>query len=292
MEGQRATVPARHSDASQRSFRRQRNYQRHHRDQDRRNVDDRHLADELPGSRATGSGGGAHPPRSRSSVQEGAKRLIGRYVPSAGMGWSKSLSIAGVRSRRRQRRTERPNGVSTWRAMSRPSFLSGSKTALCRRRGRRSERRRHDASVRGLGTCARMLFNSFIFVFAFLPLSLLLTYGAESGIRPPPRSLYFACRWPFYAWWRPSQLPLLLISIAFNDIVGEWMQRARAADRPRQVQAVLVAGVLADVHVPRLVQICEFRRRQRKFGCRFTSSLTELRFHWRYPSSPFRRLLI
>jgi D-alanyl-lipoteichoic acid acyltransferase DltB (MBOAT superfamily) len=51
----------------------------------------------------------------------------------------------------------------------------------------------------------------------------------------------------FYAWWRPSQLPLLLISIAFNYVIGAWMQRARAAQRPGQVRAVLVVGVLADV---------------------------------------------
>jgi len=45
-------------------------------------VDDRHLADELPGARAAGSGSGPHPPRSRCGLQ-GAKRLIGRYIPSA-----------------------------------------------------------------------------------------------------------------------------------------------------------------------------------------------------------------
>ena len=51
----------------------------------------------------------------------------------------------------------------------------------------------------------------------------------------------------FYASWRLSQLPLLIISIAFNYVVGEWMQRARAADRPGQIRVILTLGVLADV---------------------------------------------
>jgi alginate O-acetyltransferase complex protein AlgI len=92
-----------------------------------------------------------------------------------------------------------------------------------------------------------MLFNSFIFVFAFLPLSLLLTYGVGTWNHTAAKVVLLGMSLAFYAWWGPSQLPLLFISIAFNYVAGEWMQRARAAGRPRQVQAVLVGGVLADV---------------------------------------------
>ena len=92
-----------------------------------------------------------------------------------------------------------------------------------------------------------MLFNSFVFIFAFLPLSLLLTYGAGTWNQTAAKVALLCVSFVFYAWWRLSQLPLLLISIAFNYVAGEWMQRARAADRPRQVQAILVVGVLADV---------------------------------------------
>ena len=92
-----------------------------------------------------------------------------------------------------------------------------------------------------------MLFNSFVFIFAFLPLSLLLTYRAGTWNQTAAKVALLCVSFVFYAWWRLSQLPLLLISIAFNYVAGEWMQRARAADRPRQVQAILVVGVLADV---------------------------------------------
>jgi alginate O-acetyltransferase complex protein AlgI len=92
-----------------------------------------------------------------------------------------------------------------------------------------------------------MLFNSFVFIFAFLPLSLLLTYSAGTLNQTAAKVALLCMSLAFYAWWRPSQLPLLLISIAFNYVAGEWMQRARAADRPGQAQAVFVVGVLADV---------------------------------------------
>ena len=92
-----------------------------------------------------------------------------------------------------------------------------------------------------------MLFNSFIFVFAFLPLSLLLTYGAGRWAQTAAKIALLGLSLAFYAWWRPSQLPLLLISIAFNFVVGELMQRGLAANRPLQVHGMLFVGVIADV---------------------------------------------
>lgn len=92
-----------------------------------------------------------------------------------------------------------------------------------------------------------MLFNSFVFVFAFLPFSLLLTYGAGRRSQQAAKVVLLSMSLAFYAWWRPSQLPLLILSIAFNYVAGEWMQRAAAAGRRRQVRVVLFVGVLADV---------------------------------------------
>ncbi len=49
----------------------------------------------------------------------------------------------------------------------------------------------------------------------------------------------------FYAYWRVSFLPLLLISIAFNFTVG-WVL-ARTAGRERLQSVVLMSGVAADL---------------------------------------------
>ncbi len=93
-----------------------------------------------------------------------------------------------------------------------------------------------------------MLFNSFPFLFGFLPLALVLTYWA--GRRPTPtlaKLTLAVLSLAFYAYWNPTYLPLLLFSIAFNFFVGDQIQRALAAERPRAVTALLVVGLVVDI---------------------------------------------
>lgn len=66
-----------------------------------------------------------------------------------------------------------------------------------------------------------MLFNSHVFIFLFLPLTLLTFYGLASrnSFRLALSALVFASLF-FYAWWNPIYLPLLLASIAANYILA------------------------------------------------------------------------
>ncbi len=93
-----------------------------------------------------------------------------------------------------------------------------------------------------------MLFNSFPFLFGFLPIALVLFYWA--GRRPEPTLAKFTLAvlsLGFYAWWKPVYLWLLLFSIAFNYLVGDRIQRALAADRKQSVKVWLTFGLLVDV---------------------------------------------
>ena len=93
-----------------------------------------------------------------------------------------------------------------------------------------------------------MLFNSFPFLFFFLPLALFLTYWA--GSRPTPtlaKATLATLSLAFYAWWRPVYLWLLLFSIAFNYLVGERIQRAVSNEQKRAVRLWLVFGLLVDI---------------------------------------------
>jgi alginate O-acetyltransferase complex protein AlgI len=93
-----------------------------------------------------------------------------------------------------------------------------------------------------------VLFNSFPFLFVFLPLALGLTYLA--GTRSTPTLAKFtlaALSLAFYAYWKPIYLPLLLFSIAFNYLVGQQIQRAVAADRKTLVNALLAFGLVVDI---------------------------------------------
>ncbi len=90
-----------------------------------------------------------------------------------------------------------------------------------------------------------MVFSSFPFVFAFLPLALVgFVLCAQLGKQPAGLWLVFASL-AFYAYWRLDFLPLLLISIAFNYGVGALL--VRTAARARLQQAVLLVGICADL---------------------------------------------
>ena len=93
-----------------------------------------------------------------------------------------------------------------------------------------------------------MLFNSFVFIFAFLPAALVAFYasGRWLGARAAAVVLSLASL-VFYAWWRPRDLPILLFAIVFNYVVGELIQRARGSGRLRTAQGWLVLGLVVDL---------------------------------------------
>jgi alginate O-acetyltransferase complex protein AlgI len=86
------------------------------------------------------------------------------------------------------------------------------------------------------GTVEFMLFNSYEFIFLFLPASLVAYFGlgwlGRTGAAIA--SLVIASLF-FYAWWNPDYLLLLLASIGFNYFVGRRLSASAqsvAADRP------------------------------------------------------------
>ncbi|MBC7519630.1 MAG: MBOAT family protein [Sandarakinorhabdus sp.] len=92
-----------------------------------------------------------------------------------------------------------------------------------------------------------MLFNSFIFIFGFLPLALLVTYALGHYRQGAAKVALTILSLGFYAWWRPVHLPLLLGSIVFNYLVGDRIQRAHAAGRAGAVRAWLTLGLIVDI---------------------------------------------
>ena len=90
-----------------------------------------------------------------------------------------------------------------------------------------------------------MLFNSYLFIFVFLPIALLGYFAANRfGTQAPVIWLVLASlvfysfsNWPFVA--------LLLASIAFNYLIGRLLISRNLRERPRF--AVLTAGVAGDL---------------------------------------------
>ena len=82
-----------------------------------------------------------------------------------------------------------------------------------------------------------MLFNSHIFIFFFLPITLLVFH--QIGRRGKHRlaiSWLVAASFFFYGWWNPPYLGLILISILFNYVLGVSLSRI-----PRKT--LLIVGI-------------------------------------------------
>ncbi len=91
-----------------------------------------------------------------------------------------------------------------------------------------------------------MLFNSYVFILGFLPLTWLgfVLLGRFVGERPA-RVWLVAASLVFYGWWNPRYLGLLGASVAFNFVVGGWLARRRAAGQGGR--AGLALGVAANL---------------------------------------------
>lgn len=90
-----------------------------------------------------------------------------------------------------------------------------------------------------------MLFNSFVFLFAFAPVSVLGFYlFARLGDRWAQLWLILAS-FAFYGWWSPRLITLLIISIAFNALAAEMIARHRT--RLRLQSSILVLAITTNL---------------------------------------------
>lgn len=90
-----------------------------------------------------------------------------------------------------------------------------------------------------------MLFNSHVFIFLFLPVTLLIYFVLGK------RSTRMAAAWLtiaslfFYGWWNPAYIFLLVISILFNYSIGTALVRENARDwnPKRRKKTLLIIGI-------------------------------------------------
>ena len=75
-----------------------------------------------------------------------------------------------------------------------------------------------------------MLFNSYVFILGFLPVTAIVFYflGSRGHIRAALAFLVVASLF-FYGWWNPAYLVLIGLSILFNYAVGRELARRHAS---------------------------------------------------------------
>jgi D-alanyl-lipoteichoic acid acyltransferase DltB (MBOAT superfamily) len=89
-----------------------------------------------------------------------------------------------------------------------------------------------------------MLFNSFPFVFIFMPAALAGFWLACRAGSTAARSWLLASSLAFYTWWYPPFTPLLLASIAFNYCCGWLIVKLH---RSRLQSVVLTLGIIGNL---------------------------------------------
>lgn len=90
-----------------------------------------------------------------------------------------------------------------------------------------------------------MLFNSPIFLFAFLPATLLIFFAfGRSGRRHAALAWLTAASLLFYGWWEPRNLLLIFGSMICNFIAG---RAILAAARPQVRRVLLIVGIAANL---------------------------------------------
>jgi alginate O-acetyltransferase complex protein AlgI len=94
-----------------------------------------------------------------------------------------------------------------------------------------------------------MLFNSYPFIFLFLPITLIGFYVLGRLNRMAAAGWLAAASVIFYGWWNPVYVVLLLASVLFNYALGFAIVRADAAGRVQPKKRLLIFAISANLCV-------------------------------------------
>ncbi|MFO1468560.1 MAG: MBOAT family O-acyltransferase [Steroidobacteraceae bacterium] len=95
-----------------------------------------------------------------------------------------------------------------------------------------------------------MLFNSYEFLFAFLPITLAVFHLLGRWSRIASLNWLILASLVFYAWWQPVNVPIIGVSMLVNFAIASWLEAAAAdpdAGRQRSRSLVLAAGIVFNV---------------------------------------------
>src|SRR5262245_25795053 len=93
-----------------------------------------------------------------------------------------------------------------------------------------------------------MLFNSYEFIFLFLPVTLVVFFLFGRRSRDLALGWIVVASLVFYAWWRPINVLIIAPSITINYLLARALLRLVAQpDRVAAARWVLAAGILFNV---------------------------------------------
>lgn len=91
-----------------------------------------------------------------------------------------------------------------------------------------------------------MLFNSYEFIFAFLPITFFLYYFLnKKRLTEASKAFLVASSLFFYSWWNVAYLPLIVVSMLFNYSLGNLL--AKREENKASKKTVLIFGIIANL---------------------------------------------
>jgi D-alanyl-lipoteichoic acid acyltransferase DltB (MBOAT superfamily) len=93
-----------------------------------------------------------------------------------------------------------------------------------------------------------MLFNSYEFLFLFLPLTLVVFLLLGRASRNLALGWLIVASLVFYAWWRPINVPIIAVSLAVNYTLARWLERL-GTDESRTAlrRTILTLGIVFNI---------------------------------------------
>ncbi len=93
-----------------------------------------------------------------------------------------------------------------------------------------------------------MLFNSYVFIFGFLPLTLIVFFAlTKLGLIKAAKVWLTASSFAFYGYWNVAYLPLLIISILWNYQMGKFI--AEAQPESKRANVLLWVGIAVNLGI-------------------------------------------
>ena len=89
-----------------------------------------------------------------------------------------------------------------------------------------------------------MVFSSLMFLFVFLPMTLVLYYLVPKPLKNP---VLILCSLIFYAWETPQYLVLMLFSVVFNYCAGLELDDLHQRGKPKAAKWVMIAVVVMNL---------------------------------------------
>lgn len=94
------------------------------------------------------------------------------------------------------------------------------------------------------GAC-KVLFNSYEFIFFYLPITFLLYFALHHAGKTNAAKVFLGlASLAFYSWWNLNYLPLILMSIAINYTFGFYLTKV---ENPKSRKWLLTAGIVFNV---------------------------------------------